>query len=165
MAASRPNDWHCPDCRTLVFGSKKECWRCGKYRPLPGPLKRPGDWNCPHCDKLVFASKSKCGFCNKGVRPASAKPVDDWTCKKCGFEGNFKRRPTCFKCNTAKDWEPSTDSAVGTCSVCMDAPVETLLKGCGHAALCKACVSAVQGSCPICRASFSASDVAPMYLS
>lgn len=180
MSASRADkpserhrkDWNCPNCEFKVFGSKNECPDCGKWRPRE---RRTGDWNCPKCKELVFASKNRCFKCST-PKPASEersssssvqgyeKREGDWECKACGYKDNFARRPTCFKCDKSKDWEPS-DEDLGMCTVCLDAKVGVVVLSCGHACMCQDCSTKVDGTCPMCRKQFDQSDVARMYLS
>jgi hypothetical protein len=38
----------------------------------------------------------------------------------------------------------------GKCKVCLDRPVQTVLKPCGHSLMCTVCAQSVQ-QCPVCR--------------
>ena len=186
------SDWECPDCGHDVFGSKDECPECGKWRAPRIAARRPGDWDCGKCRKVIFASKKRCTFCGHGVRPerssraaASAAPAtggwesaasddaaaaapppprekEEWKCAACGFDDNFERRPTCYKCDKPKDWQPQTESS--GCVVCLAAPVETTLQACGHACMCRNCATQVHGGCPMCRKPFVPGQVIPLYL-
>ena len=54
---SSDDDWNCPRCKVLVFGSKNECSKCKT------PRRARNDWVCPKCDGLIFASKAQCRKC------------------------------------------------------------------------------------------------------
>jgi hypothetical protein len=57
-------------------------------------------------------------------------------------------------------------SGDGTCVVCLDGSIETLLDTCGHVAMCLYCagkLAKADASCPICRAPFSFQDVRRAY--
>jgi len=66
--SDRPGDWHCPKCKTLVFGSKGACFQCG--------YEKRNDWACPACLSLVFASKSACFKCGHQRGSAEASGGD-----------------------------------------------------------------------------------------
>ena len=57
----RAGDWHCPRCKTYVFGSKASCLKCG--------YEKRNDWACPSCQSLVFASKLACFKCGTHRAP------------------------------------------------------------------------------------------------
>ncbi|XP_005095297.1 probable BOI-related E3 ubiquitin-protein ligase 3 [Aplysia californica] len=38
-----------------------------------------------------------------------------------------------------------------TCQMCLDAPMQVLLRPCNHLCCCALCVSKLDGRCPICR--------------
>jgi hypothetical protein len=170
----RRPDWTCPECHHEVFGSKDECFKCGKWRPRPAPTTREGDWTCPGCRASVFASKSRCFKCDtpkpgsssgSSSKPALERRSGDWDCKSCGT-CNFASRPICFKCSKLKTWEPPKDTTSSAqCVVCLDAQVDTILLTCGHACMCGGCAEAVDGTCPMCRESFAPTDVKKMFLS
>lgn len=58
---SRREDWHCPKCNVMIFGSKDQCRKCGTTRF--GTSSRVGDWWCSRCNCLIFATKDACKRC------------------------------------------------------------------------------------------------------
>ena len=67
---SSDDDWNCPRCKVLIFGSKNECSKCKT------PWRARNDWVCPKCDGLIFASKAQCRKCkiNKPAPTPIAAP-------------------------------------------------------------------------------------------
>jgi rubrerythrin len=73
---SKQEDWNCPKCRRLIFGSLNKD-TCGgidliyhsdkpgrpKASPCWGKKPIPGDWWCNACKYPVFASKNECPRC------------------------------------------------------------------------------------------------------
>ena len=153
------NDWKCPDCSNMVFGSKKAC-RCGKWRPRSttpnnqSMIMKKGDWKCEKCQYLNFASKQKCGKCNS--EPPQLNQIKkesrpgDWLCSECN-EMNFGSRTNCFKCQKAKNGE-------GLCAICTENRADTCLKTCGHIVMCFECSSQIS-ECPVCRKEYIQSDI------
>ena len=142
-------DWDCPECGNLVFGSKKECGKCGKWRPRAegvAPAKKPGDWNCPACDDLNFASRSTCRKCNAN-KPGNAfvERPGDWKCSGCN-ELNFGSRDVCRKCSLPK-------KTLLLCAVCMERDINCSLP-CGHISFCMECASNMN-KCPFCRQEYN----------
>jgi len=109
-----------PSCKSQVFGSKSECFKCRTPKPSAAAApdaKREGDWHCSSCNALVFASKSECFKCRtpKGVSDMDdfikgyqlfAGPLDDtrdgdWHCSSCNALV-FASKNECYKCHTPK---------------------------------------------------------------
>lgn len=120
------------------------------------------DWDCPQCgQKKIFGSKDKCGKCgcyrSKGVPSTSYQSAvnasvikpGDWTCV-CGVN-NFAKRDKCFKCDAARVVPQSAPKEeTKSCVICMDRPLEVLIKSCKHICMCEICCYAVT-MCPVCR--------------
>ena len=68
----------------------------------------------PHCcSRLCFR---RCGkildrFANTQSTPTTQSRTGDWTCSKCGAEGVFASRSSCFKCGAPKPKIEPTSSA------------------------------------------------------
>lgn len=53
---------------------------------------------------------------------------------------------------------PSSDGALRSCRICMEAEVQVCTKPCGHAIMCEECaqrITRISGECPLCRAQIS----------
>lgn len=68
------NDWICPECNVLIFGSKSQCNKCKTPNPTPRKFiassadvnanrKFNSDWICPICTEMIFDSKKECKKC------------------------------------------------------------------------------------------------------
>ena len=101
----RQKDWICPDCGDDVFGWRKECNQCGKWRPLE---KRDGDWDCS-CGKSNFGSRSECFQCGEKRKRTNKQ---DWVCPNCD-DYQFSKNKKCRKCGTDRP-------AFKECIVCCD---------------------------------------------
>lgn len=74
----KTGDWDCPDCSTVNFASRNECYKCKCYKSKgKTPEKKKGDWkgdwNCG-CGELNFASRTNCRRCNK-PKDQTTQPV------------------------------------------------------------------------------------------
>jgi hypothetical protein len=91
-------DWNCPECKSLVFSFRIDCFKCRTPRPVSGPRVVPrqpqktsskpdgdirdGDWLCACCKGHNFANKLACFTCRtlRQQDPLEAKigrnPVD-----------------------------------------------------------------------------------------
>ena len=52
----------------------------------------------------------------------------------------------------------SSDGALRSCRICMEAEVQVCTKPCGHAIMCQECaqrIARISGECPLCRAQIS----------
>lgn len=72
-------DWNCPECKSLVFSFRLDCFKCRTPRPVSGPHIVPrqpqktsskpdgdirdGDWLCSCCKGHNFANKLACFTC------------------------------------------------------------------------------------------------------
>jgi Zn-finger in Ran binding protein and others len=72
-------DWNCPECKSLVFSFRLDCFKCRTPRPVSGPHIVPrqphkttskpdgdirdGDWLCACCKGHNFANKLACFTC------------------------------------------------------------------------------------------------------
>ena len=132
----RKSDWHCPDCGNLVFGSKKECSKCGKWRPkehgvaaVSSVTFRPGDWVC-RCSEINFGSRN--------------------VCRKCGTDRQIKA-----VANFTPDNVPEAIKS-NECCICLSAPSTAIFAPCGHKCCCNQCASSLANqTCPMCRARFT----------
>merc|ERR1719446_613167 len=59
-------DWDCPQCGILVFGSKKECFKCGTKNPNPPKIfhRKVIDPN----NGLEVCGEWRRGICKRGAR-------------------------------------------------------------------------------------------------
>lgn len=136
------SDWRCPDCFNVVFGSKRECGKCGKWRPkeISGPLKapefRPGDWTCS-CSEINFGSRvvcRKCGAQRQGIER--------------GIDGVVSSSSSSSSASTFTP-APSKEE----CCICLDAKTESVFSPCGHRCCCIRCAEELSPKvCPKCRA-------------
>jgi len=130
------------------------------------------DWDCLQCgQKQIFGSKDKCNNCgcfrSKGIPShlankaiVSVTKPGDWTCI-CGIN-NFAKRDKCFKCNAPRN---TSKEETKVCVVCMERPLEVLIKPCKHICMCFVCSQAIS-NCPVCRSSYDVqNDVEKVFLS
>lgn len=169
----KPGDWYCPQCRGLIFASKKMCLKCKVDRNgQKQNLKKIGDWICKACGDYQFARNSKCRKCNAPKTGHSAPQINkkpgDWNCPKCD-DHNFAKNMACRKCYTPNPnmtyTPPKTTPVKSTddendklCSICLDEPKVMLLlhqNGSeGHLCCCESCAEQLidlNHDCPICR--------------
>lgn len=165
----KPGDWTCPECQAHVFAKNKECWECGKWRPI----KKVGDWTCNRCGDNVFASKTNCRCGNpkpissgssfsespssssgsSSSSPQKSPPqakAGDWTCSKCN-DNVFASRTHC-RCGQSRNTDHPEK-----CVVCLDNPKEMLIKTCNHICVCHQCITSLK-ICPVCRKSIASSE-------
>jgi len=110
---------------------------------------KKGDWKCS-CGDVNFASRQACRKCNK-TKPTEAPSFEqgDWYCGSCNTH-NFKSRNTCFSCQTARSVKQTDEEHDDTCVICLDRPINTVVKTCGHLGYCYECALSMH-QCPICR--------------
>jgi membrane protease subunit (stomatin/prohibitin family) len=148
-------DWDCPKCKTMIFKSKRYCFKCNVDKSgNTGSTGKIGDWNCPRCNNYQFARNTlcrKCGcpkgaiiqdkdkkFDNKTKPTTTTKPtqityqprVGDWTCPSCN-DTQYSFRTNCRRCTTLKpSLEKTKDITINDddcCSICLDAKKNMLL--------------------------------------
>ena len=162
-------DWKCPDCGNLCFADKKECFKCGKWKP---PQRKPGDWECEQCHKLNFARRSTCMGCGTAkapqpqpnlVRPKEApRPrPGDWRCH-CG-ENNFGSRVVCRECGEDRPvaGAKAEKEDESKCKVCFEKDKDVKLP-CGHYGLCIECAKAYD-KCPFCRLPYEEKQIEKVF--
>lgn len=169
----KPGDWYCPQCRGLIFASKKMCFKCKVDRNgQKQNVNKIGDWICKACGDYQFARNSKCRKCNAPKRGVPTQQVDkkpgDWNCPKCN-DFQFAKNIVCRKCQTPNpnlSYTPlntvvkTTDEEEDKlCCICLDAPKIMLLlhesASEGHLCCCGPCAAELISAkhvCPICRA-------------
>mmetsp|Transcript_65124 Transcript_65124/g.121382 ORF Transcript_65124/g.121382 Transcript_65124/m.121382 type:complete len:187 (-) Transcript_65124:36-596(-) len=73
-----PNDWKCPNCKTLNFKKRKSCLACAADKPQ-GRQEPMKDWRV-----------GRTGIGGNNTCP-------DWTCRGCG-QFNLAKQKVCEKC-------------------------------------------------------------------
>jgi Zn-finger in Ran binding protein and others len=86
-------DWNCPECKSLVFSFRLDCFKCRTPRPVCGPHIVP-----------------------RQPQKTSSKPDGDirdgdWLCACCKGH-NFANKLACFTCRTIRQQDPS-DGTIG----------------------------------------------------
>lgn len=84
-------DWNCPQCKSLVFSFRLDCFKCRTPRPVSGPHIVP-----------------------RQPQKTSSKPDGDirdgdWLCACCNGH-NFANKLACFTCRTVKHQDPIDES-------------------------------------------------------
>jgi len=178
----RNSDWDCPDCGNRVFGSKKECGKCGKWRPKSNSAvsnsnsnsnpssqiqRKPGDWDCPGCSEINFASRDKCRKCGSSKVSASSSNSSNSSNSAAPISASSKGRPgdwVCAPCNEINFGSRKVchkcgadRNGEGLCAVCLDKTADICLRKCGHIVMCQSCANMCH-ECPVCRVAYLPTD-------
>lgn len=138
-AATKPGDWHCPNCNDLQFAKNVECRKCGTPNPdLAGSLAakeagvaagqaslgenmKPGDWYCPGCNDLQFARNvkcRKCGTANPDPAASEAAAAAGGNFRPAGGKGggnNQEKKPGDWHCTGCGDLQFARNTECRKC--------------------------------------------------
>jgi len=106
----RPGDWSCPECQTLVFSYRTECFKCGTPKPANAappmqaqqgyggmPYGGGGGFQQPYGQPQHFDNG---GFGGAPPGGQNFRP-GDWPCPACQAH-NFSSRNECFRCHAPR---------------------------------------------------------------